>query len=292
MSEAYLNSNGQPVAVSFNKKRNINKAVSALRGILEGIVSDGKLNDTEIMFLRLWLNEQSEHSGDILDLYEAVEDILEDGIITSEEYNDLMQLIEDCIEYGPKFTEESERINEFIGFISGISVDDDVNIEEFKMLIQMMDKMDDISDKFPLNVVKKNLEAILEDGIIDPEELEQLCDLLKAISGTDFTNDGTVIGSSTSLFDDDISTVVNKNVCLTGKFLTGTRKKVVEELIKFGACVTANVTKDTDILLIGIFSSRDWIHTSAGRKIEKAVKLREGGQHISISSEMRVFQLN
>ncbi len=292
MSEKVLNSDGQPINTSFNRQRNINKAVSALRGILEGIVSDGKLNDTEILFLRLWLNEQSEHSGDILDLYEAVEDILEDGIVTKEEYEDLRQLVEDCIEYGPKFTEESERINEFIGFISGISVDDEVNIEEFNMLIEMMKSMDDISDKFPLNVVKKNIEVILEDGIVDPEELEQLCDLLKAISGTDFTNDGVAVGGSTSLFDDELDSIENKNVCLTGKFLTGTRKKVIEELIKLGACVSANVTKETDILLIGIFSSRDWIHTSAGRKIEKAVKLREQGKDISISSEVRVFQFN
>lgn len=292
MSGTLLNSDSQPIITGFNQQRNINKAVSALRGILEGIVSDGKLNDTEILFLRLWLNEQSGHSGDILDLYEAVEDILEDGIVTKEEHKDLKQLIEDCIKYGPKFTEESERINEFIGFISGISVDDEVNIKEFNKLIDLMNKMDDISDKFPLNVVKRNVETIVEDGIVEPEELAQLCDLLKSISGTDFTNDGVAVGGSTSLFDDEIDAIENKKICLTGKFLTGTRKKVIEELVKLGASVSANVTKDTDILLIGIFSSRDWIHTSAGRKIEKAVKLRENGKNIYISSEARVFQFN
>jgi hypothetical protein len=45
------------------------------------------------------------------------------------------------------------------------------------------------------------------------------------------------------------------------------------------------VTKRTDYLVIGTFGSRDWVHTSFGRKIEKAVSLRGSGSGIAIAVE-------
>jgi hypothetical protein len=38
-------------------------------------------------------------------------------------------------------------------------------------------------------------------------------------------------------------------------------------------------------LVIGTFASRDWANTNYGRKIERAVELRQSGSGISIISE-------
>jgi hypothetical protein len=38
-------------------------------------------------------------------------------------------------------------------------------------------------------------------------------------------------------------------------------------------------------LIVGTFGSRDWVHTSFGRKIEKAVTYRRAGQRLAIISE-------
>lgn len=72
-------------------------------GILNGIVADKSLNCIEIEFLRNWLEQQEEKKGDFLDLYDAVTMILEDGIITKEEKEDLFELMKDCIEYSDNF---------------------------------------------------------------------------------------------------------------------------------------------------------------------------------------------
>ena len=54
---------------------------------------------------------------------------------------------------------------------------------------------------------------------------------------------------------------------------------------KGGRPVDSPPTRDSDYLLIGLFASRDWANTSFGRKIEKAVALRESGIPIAIISE-------
>lgn len=47
----------------------------------------------------------------------------------------------------------------------------------------------------------------------------------------------------------------------------------------------ASVSKKLDYLVIGEIGSRDWIHSTHGRKIEKAVELRNGGARLAIVSE-------
>ena len=72
---------------------------------------------------------------------------------------------------------------------------------------------------------------------------------------------------------------------LTGQFLSGSRGFVTQQMESFGAISQSSVTKQTDILVIGTLSSQDWIHTSTGRKIEKALELRKQGQNLFITNE-------
>ncbi len=45
------------------------------------------------------------------------------------------------------------------------------------------------------------------------------------------------------------------------------------------------MTQRTNYLIIGTFGSRDWVHTSFGRKIEKAVQYRIAGCRLAIVGE-------
>ena len=63
-----------------------------LKGILEGITIDNKLNDTEIKGLKSWL-DSNDHLLKITalkNLFNTIENILEDGVIDKEERDDLM----------------------------------------------------------------------------------------------------------------------------------------------------------------------------------------------------------
>lgn len=280
-----LNANGQPNNFAFNLKRNRNKTASSLLGILSGITADNELNEIEIFFLQNWVDNQEEKKGDLYDISEEINMILEDKTITAEEREDLMCMLNDCIEFGPKIFDEDSSINEFIGFLRGITADGEVNSIEFSKLREYLSKYSHIMNNWPFDLLSNAMNDILQDNVVSKSELIELCELIQQITGTSFTKYGDAIGGATTMFDNPVPTFQEKNVCLTGQFISGTRNVVKKEIETLGALLQGNVTSKTDILIIGTLSSRDWIHTSTGRKIEKAIELKKLGHNIIITNE-------
>lgn len=50
-----IDEHGQPTSWGINYKRNKEKALKSLQGILSGIQADRRLNPTEVLFLDTWL---------------------------------------------------------------------------------------------------------------------------------------------------------------------------------------------------------------------------------------------
>jgi NAD-dependent DNA ligase len=71
----------------------------------------------------------------------------------------------------------------------------------------------------------------------------------------------------------------------TGRFAYGTRAHCEREVMQRGGSCEPNITRRTSFVVIGTFGSRDWKHSSYGRKIQQAVKLRESGVTIRIVGE-------
>ena len=112
--------------------------------------------------------------------------------------------------------------------------------------------------------------------------------MIKQITGIRFDEDGVAFGSATEFLEDDRIENINHDgacFCFTGTFVSGARKAVESSVIKLGARTKKNVVQDVDYLIIGTLSSRDWRFSSHGRKIERALKLKEDGHHIIILTE-------
>ena len=79
------------VPAAFTAKRNKQKSLISLRGILLGVTADHRLNETEILFLATWLksNPELKRDHDFLTIQRAIEAVLEDGIITADEKDEL-----------------------------------------------------------------------------------------------------------------------------------------------------------------------------------------------------------
>ena len=69
------------------------KSLNSLMGILSGIVSDGELNDKEILFLKTWLDEHTylglQYPASII--FRRVHEVLIDGVITPSERTHLLE---------------------------------------------------------------------------------------------------------------------------------------------------------------------------------------------------------
>jgi NAD-dependent DNA ligase len=180
-----------------------------------------------------------------------------------------------------------KSIDELIGICKGITFDGKVTADEIRNLGAWLNDNQHVLDHWPANVIGKRVAAILADGIVTQEEEEDLLDLLLKMNGVPPPT-GTVEQLATRLPVDDPAPHVEfggRSFCITGKFVFGARKKCEAEIEARGGIVSGGVSKDLDYLLIGTVASRDWLHSSSGTKIEKAVKYRDEGCGTRIVAE-------
>ena len=285
-----LNELGQPNNERFNSNRNIEKAVYGLKGILIGVTADKKLNEQELLFLDIWLRSHDElkDDGDVIDLLDLIGDILKDGVITKEELCEMNDSINDIIQYKDlKGAAVESQINELVGLLSGILADSVIQDSEIESLGEWLNRHEDIKDVWPANVVIQRLHEVLDDNVVTEEERDNLIETFKQITGIRFDESGIAHGMATEFFEDEVDGVMykNKNFCFTGTFVTGTRKIVEKSAANKGAITKKDVAGNTDYLVIGTLASRDWRFSSHGRKIEKAIRLKEEGLPIKIITE-------
>ncbi len=280
---------GKVISANFSLAANKRKAVYSLNGILQGLVADQQLNEAEFLFLDTWLRSQNHlrDDPDCTDLLDLVTDILKDGKIDEDEREDLTTLIGDIIQYKHVTQEnEADLVNECLGIISGIAADDILKEEEVDYLTTWLSENDYLFDTYPINVIVEALQPIANREMTT-NEAANLLDLFKRITGNQFTATGSTdahpldfIAIEPEDFNHD-----GLRMCFTGTFDKGSRKEVEAIAHALGATTKKDVSKSIDCLVIGTQVSPDWISTSYGRKIQKAIELRDSGHPLIIVTE-------
>lgn len=293
---AVLGRHGQPVGVGVNYHRNVDKAFENLLGMLVGMASDGDLTDGEIVFLNSWLKEQFylRNDPDVVDLLDAIDSIVEDGVITQEEREDLMALVQDIVnnrdEYVYYTDDLAESIKRSLGVITGMSADSDLTDQEVLFLRDWIMRHGQLKHHWPFSVVFKAINDALADGFISYAEKVVILATLEDAVGGSIKEDGVASGKSTRLPVDRNAEIRfdGKVFCFTGLMSYGTRSECVAIVERLGGKAIKNVTKELDYLVIGGVASRDWFNTSYGRKIEKAVeyKLHHNPSLMIVDQEM------
>ena len=178
-------------------------------------------------------------------------------------------------------------LSEFLGLAKGLLADGTVTVEEAELVHNWVARHPSAAEQWPLNHLVARLERIFRDGRVDEEERRELAEVLEAIVG----------GTAGVILGEDAATALPLDApppefiwrdavfVFTGKFAFGTRSQCQRCVAALGALCDSDVTRRTNYLVIGTFGSRDWVHTSFGRKIEKAVSLRDAGSPIAITTE-------
>ena len=178
-------------------------------------------------------------------------------------------------------------ISEFLGLAKGLLADGVVAEAEARMVADWVLAHPASAEQWPMPQLIARLERIFRDGSVDSEERAELHEVLTSIVGG---TAGVVLGedASTELPLDSPPPAFSwpdSIFVFTGKFAYGTRAECERLVTKLGAICDRDVTMKTQYLVIGTFGSRDWVHTSFGRKIQKAVQYRESGAPIAIAAE-------
>lgn len=166
---------------------------------------------------------------------------------------------------------------EMLGLAKGILIDGQVTEDEAMALMTWADDHPDIIMAWPGNVLYRRLRAIFSDGHASEEERQDLKELLAEMVG----GEAGVVGGETAstglpfALPFEPIEITDRTFVFTGRFAFGTRNACEEAIRRIGGWPEANVTQHTDYLVIGTFASRDWLQTSYGRKILKAVEYRD-----------------
>lgn len=179
-------------------------------------------------------------------------------------------------------------VHELVGIAKAMVADGTINQLEADFLHQwLVENKRHALDAWPVNVINQRVHEMLSDGVIDEDERHALFDLLsKCIGGQPVAEH--VASFSTALpFDDPLPdiTFTDRTFCLTGCFAMGPRKNCHQQISDLGGLIYQNITQDLDYLIVGTIGSRDWLHSTHGTKIIKAVRYRSEGTGISIVSE-------
>jgi NAD-dependent DNA ligase len=184
----------------------------------------------------------------------------------------------------------AKAVDQLVGICTGILADGEVNENEAIFFAEWVRKHAPAEPVWPFTDILQRIERIFADGVCDVEERAELKDVMEALCG--FTEQPLPMAENLSttlplcMPQPHPLVFASQQFVVTGKFAYGARSAVFEAIEALGGSPTdAAPTKTTNYLVVGVFASRDWINTSHGRKIEKAVQLRKKGTGINIISE-------
>jgi hypothetical protein len=179
-------------------------------------------------------------------------------------------------------------VDELIGLCRGVEVDGAVSTTEAEFLREWIECNRAHAGHRPANILYARLTEMLVDDVLDPMEERELLELLHDIVGGGLPVMERVASYSSTLplcAPPPAISFPGRRFCMTGKFVFGTRKQCEAAIMQLGGETQSTPTSSTSFLVIGAIGSRDWIHSTHGRKIEAAVKLREQGTRLAIVSE-------
>lgn len=280
----------------------LDKATNSLNGALKSMTSDGVIDDSEVLALKSWADDNSiySHLFPFNELTKAVYKILEDGIIDEEEKLDLLWLCNQLTsESGQYYDVVTCGIQQLHGLMEGALVDGKLEDKEILYISEWIKEHDDLKGMYPFDELHAYMHSILEDGVISDDEKKLLMrffmdfsDMTRVNLNADQIETLKKEVTLDGIFTKDPCLTINGNTyCFTGESEKTTRtgfQNIVESL---GCNFSKNVTKKVDYLVVGVYGSAMWSFATYGRKVEDAVNLRKAGHPIQIVNEQYFWSL-
>lgn len=180
---------------------------------------------------------------------------------------------------------DDRQMSELIGIGRGMIADGVLTDTEVAYLEKWLAATETATTNPMILALNARLADIMSDGVIDADERLELFETLNSLTGSDFET-GEALKSTTLPLCDPAPAIRfdDRRFTFTGSFVFGTRREC-EAAVSDRGGTGGTLRRDTAYLVIGEYASDDWIHSSYGRKIERAVEMRDSGVPIHIISE-------
>lgn len=171
---------------------------------------------------------------------------------------------------------ETKALQTLQRLLEDIVSDGQVTETEFNGLRCWMEEHVALQGNYPFDRVYRAIDKVLADGVVEPEELEELQKLF-----TEYTD--PVKNNSCH---DRICSLDGMHVVVTGDFEYGTRAEVFALIRRAGGINDKSVTRKTNYLVVGAYGSDAWKTGNYGSKIQKAMEYNSNkGLDIKIIEE-------
>lgn len=174
-----------------------------------------------------------------------------------------------------------------IGLAAGITADGTINQHEAEFLKRWIEtNLNHLADPV-VNILYRRLADMLSDNRLDADEATELLDILQQFSGLQLGAAKPFHTPSTLPLNQPPPQLEwqDRVFLFTGIMAYGPRKDCEALIIERGGLIGGGVSKKIHFLIVGSIGNEQWLHSSYGTKIKKAVELRENGNPIAIISE-------
>lgn len=173
-----------------------------------------------------------------------------------------------------------------LGIAQGLLSDGQLQDSEIRFLHDWLNANETLSNCWPGDVLREQVEDVLRDGVITESEREHLVRTLQELVGGRL-GDLAESPMVTQLAMDEGSDIQfdGRVFCLTGDFVFGPRETCQDAITRRGGQIKPNVSKKIDFVVVGGLGSKEWKHGGFGTKVERAVELQREGAKVRIVHE-------
>jgi len=278
----------------FSNPALIEKDLETLVGIINGIKSDNVINDAEYSKVTEWINQHRDYEDKqpYKEVIAIIRQALADKILTQQESENIVWFCNQYINKTGYFNVITSGIQKLTGIVTGIALDDEINLQELEYLDNWMEENEYLKNSYPYDELYNLVTNIIQDKVITKEEHAAFLNFCKAFTGeiADTTNQALLSSLKTGFYQIDPSIILQeKTFCITGVSKKYKRREIAEKIELYGGYVVDNVSSKLDYLVVCDERNNCWAFTCYGRKIEEAIKHRKQGRELVIVHEYDLY---
>jgi NAD-dependent DNA ligase len=277
----------------YTTKSRLDKEINTLIGLLEGIAADRTISAEEMGLLTNWVDNNKSLSDchPYNEIVPAVIQALADGKFMQEEQADLLWLCNQLrsTEYYDVITADVQRLQ---GILAAIASDGVITEAEVESLQEWIEMHTDLRSCWPYDELDSLLTSVLVDHWIDPAEHKMLLNYFSSFSspGLSLETPNTNISTLPCICSVNPEIIFDgRRFCFTGESNHCPREEMKSLVLERNGLVISAVSPRLNYLVVGAQGNPCWAYACYGRKIEKAMQLRQQGAKVLIVHENDFF---
>jgi hypothetical protein len=263
-----------------------------LEGLLAGVRADGVVTDRETARIRRWLDANREFADvrPFSELAAHLEHALADGVISPDECDDLLFVVQKLTTVNPHFSAIRSGIQVLTGLLNAMAADREISAEEARALSTWIDDWSHLRGLWPFDECEALTVATLSgrSPTDAARHLLALCDQFP-VAGHQSAADNIPCLVTGICAVAPVIQFAGKIFVVTGESAKGTRDVVEAFVSRRGGTTKRTVTDEVDYVVVCTGGSPHWAFSCYGRKVEKAYDMRRQGHRISLVHEADVW---